>query len=292
MSPSPTTLEEALLQWADVVCGRFGHPVVDFTTSWASGRAVCLLIHFYHPTLLHWHEIRGSRRAYASPSVVVHEFDLENDRANVQLANICMTDLGIPGLMPSCDTSQPPHPKSIILCLAFLCSRLVESRLEVRACVHIQRFYRYHRDRVLWVLKKAAARIIVAAWQHRKADYYAQRRRYGAAVVTIETFVLAARAALHRARHRRLQEERLQRAALMIQVRLDAFGVCFLHCCASQVQSGSLTHWSSFISGIGRNTCGRTVPGTAAKFKSNSNNLWLCCKPLCAKHWLAAAVSI
>jgi abnormal spindle-like microcephaly-associated protein len=235
----PTTLEEALLQWAYVVCNRFGHPIVDFSKSWASGRAVCLLIHFYHPTLLHRHEIRGSHRANSSPSLVVHEFDLENDRANVQLANVCMADLGIPGLMPSCDTLQPPHPKSIALCLAFLCSRLVESRLEVRACVYIQRFYRYHHDRVLWALKKAAARIIVAAWQRCKADYYAaQRRRYGAAVATIENFVLATRAALHRARHRRLQDERLQRAALLIQVRLDAFGVRLLHCCVSQCPIG------------------------------------------------------
>jgi abnormal spindle-like microcephaly-associated protein len=208
-SPTFGTLEDALLQWANVVCNRFGLDIADNSDSWSSGIAICLVVHFYHPTLLPRHEIRGSHQRSAAP-VVDHEAGLADDQANVRLVNACMTDLGMPGLMPTCDTLHPPQPKSIVLCLAFLCSRLMASWQEVPACILLQRFYRYHRDRVLWVQKKAAARIIVAAWQRNKADYYAaQRRRFGAAVATIETFFLT--------RLRRLQQNRIQRAEVVLQ---------------------------------------------------------------------------
>lgn len=39
----------ALLVWCQAVCHGYGVPVRNFTTSFADGRALCLLLHYYHP---------------------------------------------------------------------------------------------------------------------------------------------------------------------------------------------------------------------------------------------------
>lgn len=43
------TLISALLAWCQAVCHGYCVPVVNFTTSFADGRALCLLVHYYHP---------------------------------------------------------------------------------------------------------------------------------------------------------------------------------------------------------------------------------------------------
>ncbi|CAN0414731.1 unnamed protein product, partial [Ectocarpus sp. 12 AP-2014] len=42
-------LLSALLVWCQAVCHGYGVPVWNFTTSFADGRALCLLLHYYHP---------------------------------------------------------------------------------------------------------------------------------------------------------------------------------------------------------------------------------------------------
>ena len=42
-------LLSALLAWCQAVCHGFCVPVNSFTTSFADGRALCLLVHYYHP---------------------------------------------------------------------------------------------------------------------------------------------------------------------------------------------------------------------------------------------------
>lgn len=42
-------LLQALLVWCQAVCHGYGVPVRNFTTSFADGRALCLLLHYYHP---------------------------------------------------------------------------------------------------------------------------------------------------------------------------------------------------------------------------------------------------
>ncbi|CAN0308193.1 unnamed protein product, partial [Scytosiphon promiscuus] len=39
----------ALLAWCQAVCHGYGVPVQNFTTSFADGRALCLLLHYYYP---------------------------------------------------------------------------------------------------------------------------------------------------------------------------------------------------------------------------------------------------
>lgn len=42
-------LLSALLVWCQAVCHGYGVPIRNFTTSFADGRALCLLLHYYHP---------------------------------------------------------------------------------------------------------------------------------------------------------------------------------------------------------------------------------------------------
>ncbi|CAM9969702.1 unnamed protein product, partial [Laminaria digitata] len=51
-------LRLALLGWCQAVCHGYGVPVRNFTTSFADGRALCLLLHYYHPRILSLDAIR------------------------------------------------------------------------------------------------------------------------------------------------------------------------------------------------------------------------------------------
>jgi abnormal spindle-like microcephaly-associated protein len=214
-------LESALLQWCDVICSGYGsRRVTDWTTSFADGKVVCLLMHFYHPTLLPFARIRPTTCEVSLRPSDTDRPLLLNERANCILANKCMSELGgIPQMIPLCDTSSPPEAKSMQLCLTILCSRLMESSLEVRASVMIQNFYRRHFQRVWRKRKESAASQIWLAWKSNRERYYCNRiSRYGAAVALIENFVAERKSALHVLRLQRLAFEESRLAATTIQV--------------------------------------------------------------------------
>ena len=80
-----------MVRWANAVCSQFGCPITDLTVSFADGKAVCLLIHYYHPNLLRLHEINGGkvgrrvgvgRQTSAEPAEL-----LKLEQANAKLAN-------------------------------------------------------------------------------------------------------------------------------------------------------------------------------------------------------------
>ncbi|CAN0404166.1 unnamed protein product, partial [Scytosiphon promiscuus] len=48
----------ALLAWCQAVCHGYGVPVQNFTTSFADGRALCLLLHHYYPWMIPLDAIR------------------------------------------------------------------------------------------------------------------------------------------------------------------------------------------------------------------------------------------
>jgi Calponin homology (CH) domain/CAMSAP CH domain len=221
-APSPSAeceLPTLLLQWCNVICRHFGHPVTDWSHSFADGKAVCLLIHYYHPTLLRLKELRRTSHdplaKYCRADVL-----LANERALGLLANACIADLGgIPEVIPICDTLHPPDEKTMLFAVTFLCSRLIESSVEMRACLMIQQGYRRYRRRILMVCQVAAAAQILRAWRRNRGTYFINRHRcYGAAVRVIEAFVVEHRAALRILQLRRLQNEQANFAAVQIQV--------------------------------------------------------------------------
>jgi hypothetical protein len=45
-------LADALVLWCDAIASRYGVAVFDLTNCLSDGRALCLLIHYYHPAIL------------------------------------------------------------------------------------------------------------------------------------------------------------------------------------------------------------------------------------------------
>lgn len=144
-----------LLRWCQTVCVGYDVPVRNFTTSFADGRALCLLIHHYHPTLLRRAEMApttasflveqsvaelasgladwGAARVREGVTGAEQEQALRGERANFALAHVRALQLGsMPVMLPQWDTSNPPEEKVVITFTSYLCARLLDSSKEIR----------------------------------------------------------------------------------------------------------------------------------------------------------------
>ncbi|KAG7361476.1 IQ calmodulin-binding motif-containing protein [Nitzschia inconspicua] len=213
-------LKKLLLRWSKAVCGSFGLQIRDWTTSFADGRAFCLLIHYYHPALLPLNEISSSSGHGAEVNIILSsDVILESERSNWLKASKAIKELGgIPAMLPCADTNSPPDEHSMLLCLSYLCSRLMESSKEIFATILIQAHYRRYQRRLLLERKMAASKRIILFWiAHRQNYFRAQRCRYARAVAKLEGFILCHKSALRRMRDSRLEKERQNYAANQIQ---------------------------------------------------------------------------
>ena len=67
---------QVLLDWTKAVCNTFGFKVANFTSSFADGRAFCLLVHYYLPSLLALDDIKTDdklRQMEQAPQAAEHE---------------------------------------------------------------------------------------------------------------------------------------------------------------------------------------------------------------------------
>lgn len=210
-------LKSLLFRWCQAVCSSYGLKLKDFTSSFANGKALCYLLHYYHPSVLRMNEILPTLSDQQEG--ISEEQAIENERKNSTLASKRASQLGgIPQMIPSCDSKNPPNERSMLLCLTYLCSRLMESSKEILATILIQQAYRKYQGKVLLEKKKAAAKFIFEFWSEHKDNYYAfQKRSYARAVATVESFVIAHKDALKRMKLLRLEKERQMAAVLKIQ---------------------------------------------------------------------------
>ena len=72
-------LYDALVRWCDTIAGQYGVPVFDLTTCFADGRILCLLIHYYHPTIL--------------PLKLIKKFRREDSMNSTMLDSTCDVDI-------------------------------------------------------------------------------------------------------------------------------------------------------------------------------------------------------
>lgn len=158
------SLAGALLQWCQAIVKRYDVPVNDLTTCMADGRALCLVVHYYHPAILPVRLIRKttaniiideddnesivSCSSNSSSSTLSNELllrGLQGERRNYwTLRKACNGIGGIPVVLPEFDSRNIPDEKSMIVFLGYLFSRLVESSCQVRAAIRIQRAIRLH----------------------------------------------------------------------------------------------------------------------------------------------------
>lgn len=223
LAPTCESIEDKgkaiLLRWCQAVCSLFGLEINDFSHSFSDGKALCCLVHYYHPRMLPLKEIRPTSRDLPRTKNLSLDRARYNEKLNSALAHARMSGLGgIPSMMPATDTTIVPDEKSLIVYLCYACARLIESRQEVQAIEKIQHQYRLFWTRRQRVRKFKAAAIIAKVWgEHKEQYYHNQRTRYAGPVLVIERFVRANQHSLQRLKILRLQKEQSEYAVLTVQ---------------------------------------------------------------------------
>eukprot|EP00057_Strongylocentrotus_purpuratus_P032518 XP_787918.3 PREDICTED: abnormal spindle-like microcephaly-associated protein homolog isoform X1 [Strongylocentrotus purpuratus] len=244
-----------LMDWCKAVCSFYDLQIENFTVSFCDGRALCLLIHHYHPSLLPYERINqdttlmqfqreereddlnsscnsfdGTWSHTFSPSTgkeTNQEKLLANERMNFKLLYEKVNELGgVPMMVRSADMSNTiPDEKVVITYVSYLCARLLDLRQETRAARTIQLAWRAHHlrkeQKMRLVREKAASKI-----QSALRAFLLKRRgeRFGGAVLTIQT---AIRGFLAKQTAKRLRQELAIRkhaqAATVIQAAVKGF---------------------------------------------------------------------
>jgi len=194
-----------LWRWVQAVCLPYGVPILNFTSSFADGRAFCLLIHTYHPTMVRLEDISKTTACMpASPfddtaSIKTYDssFDFETtplhseglkvalrgERKNLEIARKAASHLGgVPDLLEQlimdCNScSCLPEERTVIMFLAYLCSRLMESRNEFRAVSTIQRAWRNKKERMKQKRRNQTAWFIFLAWRKHQGRFKKNLRK-------------------------------------------------------------------------------------------------------------------
>ncbi|POM73750.1 Abnormal spindle-like microcephaly-associated protein [Phytophthora palmivora] len=107
-----------LLEWCRAVCANYNVEVSDFSRSFADGKALCYLLHYYHPMLLSKSDL------LPTTSDLRDEDDMEisestllaNEQRHFAIINDRIKQLGeVPVLMPQqYNTKNPPEDKMVI----------------------------------------------------------------------------------------------------------------------------------------------------------------------------------
>ncbi|RUS18329.1 LOW QUALITY PROTEIN: hypothetical protein BC937DRAFT_88916 [Endogone sp. FLAS-F59071] len=163
-----------LLSWCKAVCAFYGVIVRNFTNSFADGRALCYIVHHYHPSVLSADMIKDSSgylekaekeaEASAPPEGQTSWFipsenlmdpvaeARELDKKNFRLLHAKVKELGgVPLILRHQDFSAlgVPDEKVLITYVAYLCARLIHLSTEIRAARCIQLVWRDHYHRRL-----------------------------------------------------------------------------------------------------------------------------------------------
>ena len=222
-----------LLRWCNAVCSCFGMTVMDFASSFADGTVLCLLIHYYHPGHLPLDRILPTTRHLRideNDNVEARAEALLRESRNFELAQATISELGgIPKMIETANTDNPPEENSMFLSVAYLCSRLMESSKEILACIRIQTCYCRYKRRVELEKKLVAAAFILKSWREQKHNYFAnQERIFRRPVLVIERFLTSVKDQLYDMRRKRLLREEKAKAAILIQARCHwAFQLLF-----------------------------------------------------------------
>ncbi|XP_069169176.1 abnormal spindle-like microcephaly-associated protein homolog [Procambarus clarkii] len=242
-SGTTETLLSYLKLWAQFTCAHYGLDVDNLTVSFSDGRALCLLLHHYHPdlmpmSLINWKTTQTlpaqginldsslddsfSEMTYADMSTK-DEYNqrLANERENfaVFIDKVSQLD-GIPLVIRSNDMINTiPDEKVTSTFVAYLCARLLDLSEEMKAARIIQMAWRKHlaAKRLEQLKVHTHSAIVIQRWwrtiQHRR-----QREKYEKAAIVLQAHWRrwCACRLLHILKHKK-ELERQHRAAHIIQ---------------------------------------------------------------------------
>ena len=165
----------SLFKWCQAVVANYGLRLHDWTHSFSDGKALCYMLHHYHPTLLRREEIlpttndllilgggttastpRNNNTLATMEPYMSRYYDasvtdahvstaMDNEMRNYKLVNSRVSSLGcVPMMLTPCNSVRLPEEKSMITFVTFLCARVLESSKEIRATLAIQKIWRRH----------------------------------------------------------------------------------------------------------------------------------------------------
>ncbi|XP_018014073.1 abnormal spindle-like microcephaly-associated protein homolog [Hyalella azteca] len=166
-SHGPDAVMLLLKRWVQLICAHYGLTVYNLTASLSDGRALCQVLHHYHPELLPLHLINDSTTytmqlqkgvdldvsaddSFSSMAcaddVSQHERHqrLANEKANHAIFADKLCSLGgVPLLVRSCElVNTIPDEKVMVTFLAHLCGRLLDLSEEIKAARVLQMAWR------------------------------------------------------------------------------------------------------------------------------------------------------
>lgn len=267
---------DLLLVWCQVVCSCYNVVVTNFSSDFADGRALCFLIHHYHPGIMPKSDILPTKsciKGMKSTSIIKHE------RQNFVSANSKILDIGgIPNVLAISDSENIPDERAMIINIAYLCARLLESSTEIRAASLIQKAFRRYCQALLIEKQRAAVIKIEEYWMKQKDQYYRNRKaKFSDAVISIERFFLAHRAQLSSMKKRRLAAIQIQKVVRRFLVQSQYFSIKYiLHSSATIIQSAwrsrkayehfnAIVRSTSIIQRFFRKTCHQRLATNSAR---------------------------
>ncbi|KAG1710035.1 hypothetical protein DVH05_017043 [Phytophthora capsici] len=167
-----------LLEWCRAVCANYNVEVSDFSASFADGKALCYLLHYYHPMLLSKSDMLSTTSDLHNPDVqgISEKSLLDNEQRHFAIINDRVKQLGeVPVLMPQqYNTKNPPEEKMVVTFVCYLQSRLMDSYSEIHAASRLKRWWKSPFIRLRMHRKKnRCARIIQRFW------YTSSQKRLG-----------------------------------------------------------------------------------------------------------------
>ncbi|GMF39640.1 unnamed protein product [Phytophthora fragariaefolia] len=188
-----------LLEWCRAVCANYNVEVHDFSRSFADGKVLCYLLHYYHPMLLSKSDILATTTDPRDESQISEKTLLLNEQRHFAIINDRIKQLGeIPVLMPQqYNTKNPPEEKMVVTFVCYLQSRLMDSYSEIHAASRLKRWWKSPWIRLrLYRKKNINARILQRFWytssQKRLAIRQCRRLLRAAHLVksTVQTWVI------------------------------------------------------------------------------------------------------
>jgi hypothetical protein len=206
-----------LLLWAQAIAAGAGVQVRDWSISWADGRALVAIIRHYNPSAL-----SASLLMPTEHSAPIAERKRTQQSRVVQACTAAHSLGFVPLMLPVFDATTPPHPRGMMLYIAYLAARLLAQAKEGRAAMILQRRWRqYHMLKAavstarLQAARTTAARIKLRAWVAGAGDML-RARKASRAAVTIQRQVRTQRIA------KAMMEAATVRRVLATRLRLRA----------------------------------------------------------------------
>ena len=132
-------LNAALITWVNAIASQYGVQVDNLTDDLADGKALCLLVHHYYPSILK----HGDILLTSNDIEVEDEKEAENnEKAHFMTLNSVSRTIGMPAMLSAHCSSKPPDAQNMTVFLSFVFSRISVACKSINAAIRLQRWWK------------------------------------------------------------------------------------------------------------------------------------------------------